>query len=335
MKPGTRSILCDPELIDVRDAHFRRLGALFGGRRPERPFFLQGIGGDSDSDPYTQPELWVVETLDSLGEKAQQAGCMDVFRPLCLEFGAYGVHFTDRIFGARVHETDGQWWTECIKTDIGRLSVPDLEGDETWGLARSLATAFVSCEVTVPLFGMPVIAGALTVAVSIYGSRFLSAMLTDPAAAVHDLKTINSVTRELYRWYYDHVPAGQLQQIGSVSRCMPPGHVSVYGCTSHLISAQLYRDSVAPLDEEIFSTSASGGLIHLCGEHCRHIGTWREMKSLRAVQLNDRASEDLEQYFTGLRDDQVIYLHPTDTMTAERALEMTEGRRMVIVSDGV
>lgn len=334
MKPSTQSILCDPELIDVRNAHFRRLQALFSGKQPEHPFFLQGIGGDADSDPYTQPERWVDETLDSLAEKAQQARCTDVFRPLCLEFGAYNVHFTDRIFGARVQETNGRWWTDCIRTEIGQLSVPDLETDETWGLARSLATAFVSREVTVPVFGMPVIAGALTVAVSIYGSRFLSAMLTDPAAAEHDLKIINSVTRQLYQWYHDHVPAQQLQQVGSASRCMPPGHVSVYACTSHLISAQLYRDSVAPLDEEILSTSASGGLIHLCGEHCQHIGTWREMKSLRAVQLNDRASEDLERYFTGLRNDQVIYLHPTDTMTVQQALKITKGRRIVIVSDG-
>jgi len=334
MKASTQSLLCDPELIDVRNAHFRRLQSLFSGKQPEHPFFLQGFGGDADSDPYTQPERWVDEMLDSLAEKAQQAGCAEVFRPLCLEFGAYNVHFTDRIFGARVHETDGRWWAECIKTDIGQLPVPDLDTDETWGQARSLATAFVSREVTVPLFGMPVIAGALTVAVSIYGSRFLSAMLTDPAAAQRDLKIINDVTRQLYQWYHDHVPAQQLQQVGAASRCMPPGHVSVYGCTSHLISAQLYRDCVAALDDEILSTSGSGGLIHLCGDHCRHIGTWREMKSLRAVQLNDRASEDLERYFTGLRDDQVIYLHPTDTMTVQRALEITKGRRIVIVSDG-
>ena len=334
MKPSTQSILRDPELIDVRNAHFRRLQALLSGNRPEHPFFLQGIRGDANSDPYTHPECWVDETLDSLAEKAQEARCMDVFRPLCLEFGPYNVHFTDRIFGARVHETSGRWWAEHIKTEIGQLSVPDLEADETWGLARSLATAFVSREVTVPLFGMPVIAGALTVAVSIYGSRFLSAMLTDPAAVEHDLKIITFVTRQLYQWYQDHIPAQQLQQVGSASRCMPPGHVSVYGCTSHLISAQLYRDSVAPLDEEILSTSTSGGLIHLCGEHCQHIGTWQEMKSLRAVQLNNRAAEDLEHYFTGLREDQGIYFHPTDTMTVQRALKMTQGRRIVIVSDG-
>lgn len=334
MKASSQSVLCDPELLDVRDTHFRRMETLFADEYPQRPFFLQGIGGNAHSDPYTQPERWLDESLDSLAARAQESRCMDVFRPLCLEFGAYDVHFTDRIFGARVYEADGIWWSDPIEAEIGQLSIPDLEADETWILARSVATAFVARGVTVPLFGMPVIAGALTVAVSIYGARFLEAMLTSRAAAEHDLRIINDVTCRLYQWYYDHVPAQQLQQVGSASRCMPPGHVSIYGCTSHLVSEDLYRDYVAPLDEAVLSTSASGGLIHLCGEHRQHIAAWRDMKSLRAVQLNDRASEDLEEYFTGLRDDQVIYLNPTATMTVERALEITEGKRIVIVSYG-
>jgi len=334
MKASSQSILCDPELMDVRDSHFRRLETLFADEHPQRPFFLQGVGGSAHSDPYTQPERWLDESLESLAERAQEARCRDVFRPLCLEFGAYNVHFTARIFGARVHETDGIWWADPIDAEIGQLSTLDLEADETWLLARSVATAFVAHEVTVPLFGMPVIAGALTVAVSIYGARFLETMLTNPSAAEHDLRIINDVTCRLYQWYYDHVPAQQLQQVGSASRCMPPGHVSIYGCSSHLISEELYRDDVAPLDEAVLSTSASGGLIHLCGEHRQHIAAWRAMKSLRAVQLNDRASADLEHYFTGLRDDQVIYLNPTATMTVEGALAITGGKRIVIVSNG-
>lgn len=333
---STQSVLCDPELIEARDAHFRRLDDLFTGKRPERPVFLQGVGGDAQSDPYTQPERWVDQTLNSLADKAQQLRCAEVFRPLCVEFGAYNVHFTDRIFGARVHQDDdGVWWAERIEGEVGGLSMPDLDSDPTWALERSVAEAFAARAVTVPLFGMPVIAGALTVAVSLYGPRFLAAMLDEPAAARHDLAVINAVTIQLYRWYQDHIPVEQLQQVGSAWRCMPPGHVSVYGCTSHLVSAALYRESVAPFDAEVLAASSRGGLIHLCGDHCRHIDAWRRMRPLRAVQLNDRASADLEHYFTGLRDDQVIYLSPTDTMTARRALDITEGRRIVIVSDAV
>jgi hypothetical protein len=95
----------------------------------------------------------------------------------------------------------------------------------------------------------------------------------------------------------------------------------------------MYRDFVAPLDDELLSMYPHGGMIHLCGAHTQHIPTWRAMKSLRAIQVNDRATEDLEVYFNKLRDDQVIYLNPCPAMTARRALEITGGRRLVLVAD--
>ena len=95
----------------------------------------------------------------------------------------------------------------------------------------------------------------------------------------------------------------------------------------------MYREFVAPLDDELLSVYPNGGMIHLCGVHTQHIPIWREMRSVRAIQVNDRASEDLEIYFNELRDDQVIYLNPTSTMTAERAMEITGGQRIVFVAD--
>ncbi len=56
------------------------------------------------------------------------------------------------------------------------------------------------------------------------------------------------------------------------------------------------------------------------------------MKPLHAVQINDRAAEDLKLYFEGLRDDQIIYLTPSESMTIEKAIEITGGKRLVIVS---
>ena len=54
------------------------------------------------------------------------------------------------------------------------------------------------------------------------------------------------------------------------------------------------------------------------------------MKSLKAVQVNDRAAEDLQLYFDGLREDQILYLCPCKGMTVERAMEITGGKRLVI-----
>ena len=72
-------------------------------------------------------------------------------------------------------------------------------------------------------------------------------------------------------------------------------------------------------------------MIHLCGTHTQHLKTFREMKKLRSVQLNDRAAEDLELYLKGLREDQIIYVNPCPTMPAEKILEISGGKRIVLV----
>jgi hypothetical protein len=74
-------------------------------------------------------------------------------------------------------------------------------------------------------------------------------------------------------------------------------------------------------------------MIHLCGTHTHLIPIWREMASLRAVQMNDRAAEDLEIYFHELRDDQMLYVNPCANMPVERIMDITGGRRVVIVAD--
>jgi hypothetical protein len=74
-------------------------------------------------------------------------------------------------------------------------------------------------------------------------------------------------------------------------------------------------------------------MIHLCGRHTQHLGTWREMKELRALQIMGMASKDLEHYWSGLREDQVVYVHPTDSMPLRRIMEITGGYRVVIVAD--
>ena len=69
----------------------------------------------------------------------------------------------------------------------------------------------------------------------------------------------------------------------------------------------------------------------MCGNHSQLIPVFRAMRNLRAVQLNDRAAHDLDLYFTGLRDDQIIYLYPCDGMSINTAMEITGGKRFVIV----
>lgn len=340
MKPETKRILSDPALVEAREAHFARLEALFAGKELERAVHLNGRPGKGKSDLYAEPERWVEEALDDLAGNTRALRDGAVFRPLVVELNPYGVHFVDRMLGAEVFELQkkGNWQSRPLQTPVGELEPPeleppDLERDETWALARRGADAFARAGVTVPLFGMPTIASALNIAVNLHGERLLVAMMDDPPAAHRDLRTINSLLCELHRWYMDRIPRAQLQPIAAAGRTQPPGHGQLCGCSTQLLSPELYRDFVAPLDEELLAVHPRGGMIHLCGTHAQHTPVWRAMRPLRAVQLNDRAAGDLEMYFNELRGDQVLYVNPCEGMPVGRIMEITRGRRVVIVAD--
>ncbi|MCY3000529.1 MAG: hypothetical protein NTV21_01790 [Planctomycetota bacterium] len=54
---------------------------------------------------------------------------------------------------------------------------------------------------------------------------------------------------------------------------------------------------------------------------------------MRSIQVNDRAAEDLDLYFEGLRDDQIIYVSPCEGMPLERIMKISGGRRIVLAAD--
>jgi hypothetical protein len=326
-------ILSRTDLLCARDHHLHRLEALFRGAVVQPPFFLLGITGRGQADPYAEPERWVDQCLEFLATQADSGLDPAVFRPLIVEYGPFGVHFVDRILGARVYQHAGQWWADRLETPVGSLVPPDLARDETWQLAQRAALAFAAHGLTVPLLGLPCIASALNVALNLRGEHLLTAMLTDPKAAKHDLQVVNDTLIALHRWYLTHIPLTQLQAVAAAGRCQPPGHGQLCGCSTHLLSAPMYEEFVAPLDAALLGVYPKGGMIHLCGVHTQHIPVWREMQALRAIQVNDRAAEDLSAYFSGLRDDQVIYLNPTATMTAALAMQITGGRRLVVVAE--
>ena len=333
MKCETRALLNAPRLLAARQTHMTALEELYAGRPSACTLVLQGVGCAGQVDPYLEPEQWLDEALDDLASRVERVTDPAVFRPPIVEFGPYGVHFVDRMLGCRVFRHADQWWVDHLATPVGQLSRPDLETDKTWSLAQRLARAFVATGVTVPFFAAATIASPLNVLVNLYGERALTAMVETPAAVEHDLGVITDLQCELHRWYRTTIPATQLQLVAAGGRTQPAGFGQLCGCTTHLLSASMYGHLVAWLDDQLLSVYPAGGMIHLCGAHTAHIPTWQAMRSLRSVQLNDRAAEDLAIYFEQLRDDQIVYLNPTDTMTVERAMEITGGRRLVIVAD--
>lgn len=333
MKTEIHDKLCDETLIKIRELHFQRLDDLYAGRILENVFFLFGIGGYSSTNEYLEQEKWIDECLESLANLSDRAMDEVIFRPLVLQTGPYGVHFIDRIFGAHVYWHGDQWWVDYLKTPIGQLEYPNLDEDDTWQLAKRMAITFLDRNVTVPLFSLPTLSSALNIGVNLYGEDLVISMMTDPEAAHHDLQIINQVICDLHRWYLSNIPIEQLQPIVAVGRCQPRGFGQLCGCTCHLLPLDLYTEFIAPLDDQLLSVYPNGGMIHLCGAHTQHIPVWRKMKSVRAIQVNDRASEDLEIYFNELRDDQIIYLNLTPTITIEKAMEITGGKRLVIIAE--
>ena len=338
MEALTRAVLTDHALIAARERHFVRLSALFAGTRLDDTFFVAGVRGQGRANPYLEPEQYIDEALDDLATHADALRDPLTFRPLVIEMGPYGVHFIDHIFGADVFDLGDQaptwnWQVHYLETPVGALEPPDLEKAPAWRLAQRLCNAFLAAGVTVPVFGLPTIASALNIAVNLYGERILTALYTDAQAARHDLRVITDVLCALHRWYRARVPAEQLQLVIAERRTQPRGFGQICGCTNSLLSPGLYRDFVAPLDDEVLSVYPHGGMIHLCGTHTQHIPAWREMASVRALQFNDRAAEDLPIYAERLRPDQVLYVRPCETVTIDDIMGVTAGVRTVIMAE--
>lgn len=322
----------EKQLVEKRDRWFDKLQQMFDGSyREPIAFVLDGVRANGVCDPYREPERWVDECMNDIAEnKAKLILNEDKFVPVCVEFGLYGVHYIDRIFGSNVYFKSGQWYNDYLTTPIGELHDPDLEQDETFQLSLRAAKRFAEVGGDFALFGLPTIASTLNIAINLYGQEILMAMLEEPEAARTDLETINRTLIRIHKAFMDILPQKQLQPVISWGRTQPPGYGQVCGCSTQLLSGELYREMVADLDDAVLSTYEHGGMIHLCGSHTQHIETFRNMKSLKAVQVNDRAAEDLQLYFDGLREDQILYLCPCKGMTVERAMEITGGKRLVI-----
>ena len=327
-------ILNDRGLISIRDQWFEKMEHVFARtNNPDEIFAVNGIAGEGKTDMYKHPDIWMFECLEDLANRADTLKNEKMFKPLCVECCFYGVHYIDKLLGADVFFQDGQWYNHYLETPVGSLKTPDWEHDELWQKTVLMTEAFLQSDQKLVLFGLPVIASVLNIAVNLYGEEILVEMLGEPELARHDLNIINDLLIKLHQWFNGVLPRRQLQPVVSWNRTQPPGYGQLCGCTNQLLSKELYAEFIAPLDDALLGVYPNGGMIHLCGSHLQHIETFAAMKNLRALQLNDKAASELEGYFKGLRDDQIIYLNPFDGMTMEQALKITGGRRIVIADN--
>ncbi|MGN0752891.1 MAG: hypothetical protein ACI4ME_00390 [Aristaeellaceae bacterium] len=345
-------ILNDPELVRIQQAGYDMLDALLEGKEAEHPFLREytpsicGYNGRSGFDlspekeplAYTDPESWVIECLEDMASYAEKRERKPWFEPFCLEFGIFGVHFIDRIFGAApFYHPPGQWDVKQLAMHVGSLAYPDWENSEAWRLAETAARTFAAQEVALPAFGLPTIASALNIGTNLFGSELLMAMVEEPESAAHDLKVINDVLIAIHRKFRALLPSAQIKPVGSMFRTLPDGYGQLCGCSCQLLSGDLYREMVAPLDAALLDVFPKGGMIHLCGSHTQHLDTWVNMPQLRVYQIG---RFDFEEYAARKRADQLLYFFPADERKNEfpcmelvdYAMSVTGGERMVIMS---
>jgi hypothetical protein len=328
-----KAVLNDPRLIAKRDEWVARLQNLFDGGRRATLMAVNGYYAQiKNADMKKDPEAWVVEGLENLAENAEKLDNDITFTPLCIEAGYSGVHFGDSLFGAEVfwNEDSKQWFAKHIVREPGTLETPDIDKAEAWIVLKRVALEFVRQGAALPFFGLPTIASALNVGINLFGEELLTALVLEPEKAAHDLKVINDLLIYLHQWYRRTIPARQLQPVISGHRTQPPHFGQICGCSTQLLSAEMYETIVAPLDEALLAVYPSGGMMHLCGAHTHLIPAFRSMPHLRAIQVNDKAAWNLQEYFTELRDDQIIYLNQCPGMPLEKALRITGGRRLVL-----
>ena len=320
-------------LIKKRDEWFGRLQSVFDGTYDDpEGFRIHGVSPQiTRHSYYEEPEKWVDEGLEDIAANHTQEIFDDrVFKPSALQIWDYGVHYIDRIFGANVYDKYGQWYNDYIDAPVGNLEEPDLNNNETFQFSLRAAKHFAKAGDNFTLFALPVIASPLNIAVNLYGAEFLVACIEEPETARKDLETIARVQIKVHETFRRIIPPKQLQLCVGFARIQPPGYGQICGCSTHLVSGEIYAELIADLDDAVLGVYENGGMIHLCGGHTQHIEAFRNMPHLKSAQLNDRAAGDLDAYFKGLRDDQIIYVHPCPEMPFSEALKITGGRRLVL-----
>ncbi len=289
-----------------------------------------GLLGVNEIDMLQDPAAWLDEVLGAMQAGAAEAADPVNFRPLAIELDALGVHFIDALLGAKAYFHEAQAWNDPLECDVALLPRPDVAASPVLQAWLRLAAHVVAATQGRLLVTAPVLSSPINIAMNLLGQRILEAMIERPAAAHHALGVIADVIIAATQAVRAAVPNDILRCAVTQSRYAPEGFGYIDGCATQMISAEHYREFLAPLDARILSQYPCGGMIHLCGAHAQHIPAWRAMPMLRSVQINDRAADDFELYYRHLRDDQIVYVGPTHTMTLDRILAISAGRRVVI-----
>jgi hypothetical protein len=318
------------DVTALQSAHLDTLRRIYAGEPVDHLLCIAsdyaGYYGAADDVAF---EAWRAGELPGILDRLRDAVADPInFRPPVVEFSPLGVHFVDAFLGARVFRFEDQWWSALLPGSLADLDHPDFECHP---LLRWAETAMRAVQADLPAgwsVAGPVFSSPLNVVINLFGEAALMGLVEAEAPAIRGLTVISATLCRLHAWLGYAVPGARFYC--SSARYAPDGIGHLCGCSTQLLSAAMYRRYFAPLDAHVLGMYPGGGTIHLCGHHTQHLPTWRAMREVRGVQLNDAAADEFDAYYHGLRDDQVIYIAPTEAMPLDRILDISGGRRVIL-----
>ncbi len=327
----------DAETVAVQREHCSQLEMLCRGEQPEFvPAFSACVPRMPVAGPYDR-EAWLAEALADLRERAPSFQDRLTYRPFALSLARYDLHYSAAIAGCTIHhnETAYVWCTSLEK--LGKKTeafcFPDLdEHDAFQEMLRLLRFVVEATGGRIPV-EIPYVSEPLILAVDLFGEEFLCLLAADPDRADMFLDRLTAFILDMRRRLCEAALDAPLMPHGSCHRVMPEGYNLLFGCTTQLVSGPAYDRYFRDRDRELMRCGAPGGGIHLCGRHTQFCSAWHNMPELKMIQLNDRATVDLEIYQRNLRPDQYIVFMPCKDMTVDDALRITGGRQLVLAAE--
>jgi len=326
------------EIECAQALHASRVEALFRGEQPDTVVAIagrlyggsHGLYGTSYIDMLDAPGAWLADVLADLARDAHLFADPVTFYPPNIEIDPLGVHFIDALLGADTYIREGQYWSAPLDCDLEDLQMPDLDSSDLLQKALRLARLAVEASQGKLYVAGPVFSCPINIGINIFADRLLMGLAQRPDAAKRALRIITDTIIACVRAFQEVIPPEILRNSVVGNRYAPTGFGQIDGCATHLVSKAHYDEFFAPFDAEILATWPHMGMMHLCGAHAQHFETWSRMGAVRSIQTNDRAGEDLEPMAAALRDDQIMYVGPTETMTVDRIIRITGGRRLVL-----
>ncbi len=319
--------------LDRREAEFRQV---FEGRPVDRVpvwFYHEELG-------QMKPELLMVEkNRDAWLENQIRAVRTNVeealdnralYYPLIEMASFYGTHYIDALFGNDVQWVEGQFWSKEQTCEVSELQMPDLDNSpllrETVELAKWIKDQTDGRFV----ISMPDVGSPINVAINLFGERFFLEMAMNSEQAGRALKMVADTTRRVYEELIKAVGQETIRCHNAFYVYTPYDYAGLSLCATQMISPDNFGEWVADADDASVPDCYQGMIQHICGSSNQHVEEIARRPRIKGVQLNDNGADQFEDYFNGLRQDQIFYLRPTEHMPINRMMAITRGRRLLL-----